>query len=716
MRWGEVEAKWRTYGLTRVHYGDRPAAAVLEVAKELAAALGQDDYPVAAKKSTEASYVDDSVTGGTDEELSELVGTQSKNNDGSFNYSGTLSQIYSRVGMKIKTIVHSGEQDQEVIKMAGGKFLGHNWEPREDLITFEMNINLHKKSGGLKGGPDLTIEDLADPVNVNLTQRKVLRLVAQFYDPQGLISPLIIRLKILLKESLDLQDLQWDTPLPPDIKDKWIKMLKEFVQMKNVVFLRSARPQSAVGRPWLVGFWDGANPAYCCVVYLRWALEDNSVEVRLLTAKARVVGKTCKTTPRSELNGLLVLARLVSAAVEGMVEKPEKIILGGDSQCTIAAVNSNTSTLAPYFRNRVSEIVDDHVAKWASGDDNIEVENLQYVPGPENPADLGTWGEATQSDVTLGSRWQCGPEWLKWDCSDWIMTEQHDLKSVPDVERSIKEVFSVKACETPRTRLENVLYYSNSIDKVRGIMARILRASSQTDRLSVSLPLGVNDYKKADYVIRKISMVSTHSEIKAGNMVTLAPFIINGLYYTRGRLRQGLQQLLGVSELLLLTYDSRLAYLTMKSCHDRDHKGVLDTLWKSRSTVWIVKGHLLAKRIVKACLYCKVKAKSLESQQMADLPPQCVVVSRPWTNVCLDLSGPIKVRSMVNSRAHMKCWPLIITCLNTAAVWMFPMHNYGTSAFLLSWHTFTSLRGVPSFVYSDQGSQLTSGAKYVTWT
>ena len=62
LRWGDVEAKWRTYGLTRVHYGDRPAAAILEVAKELAASLGEDTYPVAAKKSIEASYVDDCVT------------------------------------------------------------------------------------------------------------------------------------------------------------------------------------------------------------------------------------------------------------------------------------------------------------------------------------------------------------------------------------------------------------------------------------------------------------------------------------------------------------------------------------------------------------------------------------------------------------------------------------------------------------------------------
>ena len=81
-RFGDTNAKWRIYGLTRVHYGDRPAAVLLELAKELAAQEGASICPIAAQKSNEASYMDDSLTGGSPEELDELVGNVSKDSDG----------------------------------------------------------------------------------------------------------------------------------------------------------------------------------------------------------------------------------------------------------------------------------------------------------------------------------------------------------------------------------------------------------------------------------------------------------------------------------------------------------------------------------------------------------------------------------------------------------------------------------------------------------
>ena len=69
---------------------------------------------------------------------------------------------------------------------------------------------------------------------------------------------------------------------------------------------------------------------------------------------------------------------------------------------------------------------------------------------------------------------------------------------------------------------------------------------------------------------------------------------------------------------------------------------------------------------------------------------------------------------MVNSRAKMKVWPLIIVCMSTGAVHTELCHNYGAEAFLLQWDYFTSIRGDPTKVFSDKGSQLTAAANYVT--
>ena len=65
--------------------------------------------------------------------------------------------------------------------------------------------------------------------------------------------------------------------------------------------------------------------------------------------------------------------------------------------------------------------------------------------------------------------------------------------------------------------------------------------------------------------------------------------------------------------------------------------------------------------------------------------------SKPFHSVCLDLLGPILVKSMVNKRASMKVWPLLFVCQVTGAVHCEVMHSYGTPAFLLQWSRFVTI-------------------------
>ena len=56
----------------------------------------------------------------------------------------------------------------------------------------------------------------ADTVNlelvVSLTKQSVVSAVSQFYDPLGILSPVIIMFKIFLQE-LTLAAIEWDQPL-----------------------------------------------------------------------------------------------------------------------------------------------------------------------------------------------------------------------------------------------------------------------------------------------------------------------------------------------------------------------------------------------------------------------------------------------------------------------------------------------------------------------
>ena len=86
----------------------------------------------------------------------------------------------------------------------------------------------------------------------------------------------------------------------------------------------------------------------------------------------------------------------------------------------------------------------------------------------------------------------------------------------------------------------------------------------------------------------------------------------------------------------------------------------------------------------------------------------------PFTNIGIDLLGPLKVKSMVNKRAQMKVWVVIFLCLNSKAVSMELAPGYSTEDFLVAYSAHTSQRGTPTYVHSDRGSQLVAAQKDIT--
>ena len=125
---------------------------------------------------------------------------------------------------------------------------------------------------------------------------------------------------------------------------------------------------------------------------------DNIVErqveyhVQLVVGKAKIA-KSSKV-PRNEMDSLVMLARLITAILPGMVEKPSSIMIIGDSKCTIQEAESKV--LKDFFNNRCEEY-DEHAKQWVR--DSIDVEPLYYTPSEENASDIATKGEAVRKHV-----------------------------------------------------------------------------------------------------------------------------------------------------------------------------------------------------------------------------------------------------------------------------------------------------------------------------
>ena len=80
------EDSWQDFGFDTVAFGDRPAATLLELCKDITVEAGKDIDPDAAKKLKEDSYVDDFVTGCSPAEVVRMMGQRL----GEGVYSGTI--------------------------------------------------------------------------------------------------------------------------------------------------------------------------------------------------------------------------------------------------------------------------------------------------------------------------------------------------------------------------------------------------------------------------------------------------------------------------------------------------------------------------------------------------------------------------------------------------------------------------------------------------
>ena len=81
---------------------------------------------------------------------------------------------------------------------------------------------------------------------------------------------------------------------------------------------------------------DGSDVASSCVVYVVWNLVSGGRSVQLVASKAKVAPIWGTSTPRMELNGAVLMMRVVLRVVLAMEEKPEQVWLAGDSETVLA--------------------------------------------------------------------------------------------------------------------------------------------------------------------------------------------------------------------------------------------------------------------------------------------------------------------------------------------------------------------------------------------
>ena len=570
---------------------------------------------------------------------------------------------------------------EEIASDEKTKVLGIPWDCSSDRLEFDLS-------------------SYADGIDsLKVTKRKILSVIAQLFDPLGILSPIFITVKILL-QNVHKEKKGWDDEVSCEVSkgwNCWLKLLKDIEKVEVERFYFDGVSGFSRGSSVEVhGFCDASNSAYGAVVYLVDVASRKSIVV---ASKSRVAPLKDTSIPRLELLGALVLSVLVCRVREAIEEvvHVDKLVCWTDSMVVLYWLK-NGKDLKQFVRNRVVSIRE-----------KVASENWRHCPGKENPADLLSRGVMNKVDFP-GGIWFKGPEWLRKNESFWpnkkVELKGEFLDSL-SIETKVSKVLVAKKLE-PVVEFERFSKFSRLVRCVGWVRRFCLNCRN---RLKVKGRLTVSEIKEAEIVVLKLCQrlmtVDEKSELE-----TSLRFEINsvGLMEVAGRLQEASE---GVRSQVFVPRSSHVAKLIVLEAHDRvKHLGLNATLSELRTRFWVTRGRQFVKSVLKGCVVCsRLNSKSFRTAEEGLLPKFRVEEDvSAFENVGLDYLGPLYVE---NGKSEEKVWVALFTCATSRAVHLECVKSMKVEQFLNAFKRFCGRRGVPSLIISDNAKTFTAASKYL---
>ena len=106
------------------------------------------------------------------------------------------------------------------LQLTTRKVLGINWDTKTGKFVFDFQ------------------EIATNAVNLPPTKRNILKICCTFFDPLGVLSPIVLQAKLIFKE-LCINKYEWDTDIDHDIKVQWKEFLKDLLALRAVSMRRT---------------------------------------------------------------------------------------------------------------------------------------------------------------------------------------------------------------------------------------------------------------------------------------------------------------------------------------------------------------------------------------------------------------------------------------------------------------------------------------------
>ena len=562
------------------------------------------------------------------------------------------------------------------------------------------------------------------------TPRKVLKNIAERFDPCNFELPLYNRSKLFLHNLQSEKDMKWDKKISEDQQREWVNICRQINSAPPVAVRRYVG--SADGEFDILCFTDSSGCIYGCVIYL---LDVCTNLCSFLTAKNHVIGKSlkAKSIPSLEFNAL-VLGTETSLAVlsdlSGMhVVSPvkiRKIILYSDSLVCLHWLNSAVNDMAKlnnlsvFVKNRLNHLLllcDTHPVTFT------------FVDGIVNPADLTT--RVVSPKKFALSNYLTGPDFLREgdhvSRSDIlcvtvpgvIQTAHEVAVNIADVVVPTEHLFPLERFSSFTKVLNVYKYVLLFISKVKSRISTSKNESSPSvigstvhdEALNLLLVIDqkihfpeISDYfdnLKCSNKEIPVMVTQFNLYVDKNNLIRVGSKISNKLYSNNRMFPIILSKISRLTELLIWHQHVKLM-----------HAGVYATLTELRQRYWVCSGFSVVKRVLRNCVTCRrFNARALKLNQSDYKEWRINPSSIPYTDIFVDHMGPFKVKDGVE---RYKVYVLVLTCLYTRAINLKVCKDLTTDEFLRSFQMHTFEWGLPRRVFSDLGSSLVAAANTIT--
>ncbi|KAK6172490.1 hypothetical protein SNE40_016128 [Patella caerulea] len=569
------------------------------------------------------------------------------------------------------------------------KILGLIWDNQSDNLIFDFS----KICSAIQSD--------------SVTKRLVLSVASRFYDPLGLISPIVLSFKLLFQK-LCTFSLDWDNELSENFVSDWKNLLiklenTHIIQIPRCYCIKLYCDQSENE---LHVFGDASEQAYGTCIYLL-CKHESSIHCNLLASKTRVAPLSKQTMPRLELLACLISARLAVSVVNALNHLTiNQVYYWSDSQVALSWIRNTNKEYKQFVQNRVTEI------RRIS-----PIENWNYCPTSENPADISSRG-STSTELADNKKWWNGPHFLCLSKEEWPhqsseSCDQNDIELTNKSKSVVSCVISSKNNQ-PNLNLEAIISAPkfSRLSTLLRVSAYVLRFIHNVKcRVNQSNPnqgeLSFEELKSAENLWIK----TVQSNIKRDDKFNQRSVSLNLKKDNDGILRG-----YGRVEHSNLDYEAKypaflpenhhLTTLVIWKCHeDVMHNGVQETLSQFRTKYWVVRGRQIIKSVISKCVICrKLEAKAYGTPIAPPLPSFRLSDDFAFSHIGIDYAGPLFVKDIYSKSEDMhKVYIALYTCASSRALHLDLVPDASSTTFIRSFKRFIGRRGIPTSVISDNG-------------